>query len=209
MNNLFGRPLVEARAGGRKGGGAALTAEGLRVIQTFHRLEGELARTLRALEPDLAGTGISTTTLIWGFMMQTSARNVLRGTVAAVSEGAVNAEVTLTLSPETALVAVITRDSVGRLGLCPGREAMALIKASFVVLAPVGEAQRTSVRNRIEGTVSRREDGAVNSEITLDIGGGKALTAVITLGSATALGLAAGGRAVALVDAGHVILAVD
>ena len=47
MNNLFGRPLIAAQTGGRRGGGATLTEEGLRLVQTFHRLEAELARALR------------------------------------------------------------------------------------------------------------------------------------------------------------------
>ena len=209
MNNLFGRPLVQGQTGGRRGGGATLTPEGIRLAETFHRLEGELARALRALEPELNETGLSAAGLMWGFFMRTSARNALRGTVTDIVDGAVNAQITLTLSEQTRLTAVITRDSVRDLGLIPGREAMALIKAPFVILAPAGEAHRTSVRNRIEGTVARREDGAVNAEVTLDIGGGKTLTAIITLHSADDLGLAVGQPACALIDASHIILAVD
>lgn len=208
LNNLFGRPLVAAQVGGRRGGGAALTADGLRVIETFHRLEAELARAFTALEPALEGSGVSADTLMWSFLMRTSARNALRCTVTAVVEGEVNAEVTLALSEGSTLISVITRESVRELGLIAGREALALIKSPFVMLAPAGEAGRSSVRNRIEGTVCRREDAPVNSEITLDIGGGKTLTAVITARSADELGLAVGARAVALVDAAHVILAV-
>ncbi|WP_448190464.1 TOBE domain-containing protein [Azospirillum sp. sgz301742] len=209
MNNLFGRPLVAGQTGGKRGGGATLTPEGVRLIETFHRLEGELARAFGALEPDLTGTGVSAANLMWGFFMRTSARNALRGTITAIADGAVNTEVALAVSEGTTLTAVITRDSVRDLGLFPGREATALIKAPFVILAPVDEARRTSVRNRIEGIVARREDGAVNTEITLDIGGGKTLTAIITLHSADELGFAAGQPACALIDASHIILAVD
>lgn len=209
MNNLFGQPLVEARPGGKKGGGARLTAGGLRVIETFHRLEGELARTLDSIDAGLAGSGIAVNSLISGFFMRTSARNALRGRISAVTDGAVNAEVALAVSDTVTLTAIITRDSVRELGLVPGREATALIKSSFLILAPVDEARRTSVRNRIEGTVARREDGAVNTEVSLDIGGGKTLTAIVTRHSADELGLAAGQPAAALVDASHIILAVD
>src|SRR5215469_6318907 len=66
MANLFGRPLLETRAGGRAGGGASLTPTGVRVIQAFRRLEAELARLVRAIEPDLAGTGISPFNLVSG-----------------------------------------------------------------------------------------------------------------------------------------------
>jgi len=209
MNNLFGRPLVGTQAGGRRGGGAVLTPEGVKLVETFHRLEGELARAFQSLEPELDGTGISATSLMWGFFMRTSARNALRGTVTAIADGAVNAEVALAVSDTTTLTAIITRDSVRELGLFPGREATALIKAPFVILAPADEARRTSVRNRIEGTVARREDGAVNTEISLDIGGGKTLVAIITRHSADDLGLPVGAPACALIDASHIILAVD
>ncbi len=208
MNNLFGRPLVEGKTGGRRGGGAALTPAGLGVIETFHRLERDLAKTLAQLAPDLAGAGLTTTDLLQGLLMRTSARNALRGTVTAVAQGGVNAEVTLALTDDTALVATVTRDSVRELGLCPGRPVLALIKSSFVVLAADDPGLRTTARNRIPGTVARREDGEVNAEVTLDIGDGKTLTAVVTRAGADSLALVPGARAVALIDAGHLILAV-
>ncbi len=209
LNNLFGRPVVSGQAGGKRGGGTALTPEGLRMIATFHRLEAELARTFKALEPELSGSGLSPNTLLWSFLMRTSARNALRCTVVAVTEGAVNSEVTLALGEGATLTSIITCASVRELGLCAGREAVALIKSSFVMLAPTGEVGRISVRNRIEGTIILREFGAVNTEMTLDIGGGKTLTAIITMQSADELGLRVGDPAVALIDAAHVILAVD
>src|SRR5919108_360659 len=88
-------------------------------------------------------------------------------------------------------------------------EAVALIKAPFVLVARPDDASRTSARNQICGTLVRREPGGINTELTLDIGGGKTLTAVITSRSAEALGLAVGDRACGLFDAAHVILAVD
>lgn len=209
MNNLFGRPLVGAKTGGRHGGGAHLTADGERVVRMFHRLEGELARALRSIEPDLRDTGVSATDLMWGFMMRTSARNVLRCVVREIEEGAVNAVVTLELTADRSLIAVVTRDSARSLGIIPGKSVMALVKSSFVILAPEGEAGRTTVDNEIAGTIDRREDGPVNTEIILDIGGGKTLTAVITRRSADLLDLVPGKRATALVDAAHVIIAVD
>ena len=66
-----------------------------------------------------------------------------------------------------------------------------------------------SVRNRLDGTVLGRVDGGVNTEIDIDIGGGKTLTSVITRHSADALDLRIGEPVAALFDAGHVILVVD
>lgn len=141
--------------------------------------------------------------------MRTSARNMLKCKVAAVKNGAVNAEVDLDVGDGITLVAIITEGSVANLGVAVGREVYALIKSSFVLLAPDGEVGRTSARNVLRGTVSRRTDGAVNSEVILDIGGGKSIAAIITKESAGSLGLKAGDRACALIKASHIILAVD
>ena len=141
--------------------------------------------------------------------MRTSARNALRGVVEQVSEGAVNSEVTLRVSPKVALTAVITRGSAQDLELRPGREAVALIKSSFVILAPGEESLRTSARNQLVGTVSRHAEGAVNDEVTLELDEGKTLTATITRGSGEVLGFTPGQRVQALIKASHIILAVD
>jgi molybdate transport system regulatory protein len=141
--------------------------------------------------------------------MKTSARNALAGVVAQVTDGAVNAEVILDIGEGRKIVAIVTRESVAYLGLEPGRRAMALIKSSFVILAPGDEPLRTSARNCLRGTVARRDDGAVNSEIVLALGAGKTLTAIVTRESAVSLGLNVGDPAMALIKASHVILAVE
>lgn len=63
-----------------------------------------------------------------------SARNVLTGTVKAVTAGAVNSEVVLTAAGID-ITSIITNDSATRLGLAPGKAASAVIKASNVILA--------------------------------------------------------------------------
>jgi molybdate transport system regulatory protein len=116
--------------------------------------------------------------------------------------------VTLVVAPSVEITSILTRRSVDELDLAVGRPAIALIKSSFVLLAK-GENLRTSARNQIPGRVTAREDGAVNSEVSLDIGGGKTLTATITLESALALEIAVGDAVAALIKAPHVILAVE
>jgi molybdate transport system regulatory protein len=201
LNNLFDSPLVTAAAGGRAGGAAQVTDTGRTVIAAFRTVEAELA-VARARLGDLPASD-----LIWSLGMKTSARNALRGTIARITEGAVSAEVTLRIAEGLEVTAVVTRESVESLGLAEGGAAIALIKSSFVVLAK-GEGLRTSARNQIDGVVQSREDGAVMSEVVLNIGGGKTLAATITHESAEALGLAVGDRLTALVKAPHVILAV-
>jgi len=209
LNNLFDAPLIATRAGGRAGGEAALTPRGRAVVDAFHRVEAEAAAAVARLEAELARSGGEDIGgLFWSLGMRTSARNALRGVVGRVTDGAVNAEVVLEIAPDVRIVAVVSRASVAELGLRPGVPAIALIKASFVTLA-VGEGLRTSARNQLAGVVSRREDGAVNSEISLDLAAGKALTAIVTRESAEALDLKVGDAATALIKAPHVILAVE
>ncbi len=67
--------------------------------------------------------------------MKISAQNVLKGVVHSVERGAVNAVVTLELPGGATVVSVITLRAADALGLAPGREAYAVIKASNVMLA--------------------------------------------------------------------------
>lgn len=67
--------------------------------------------------------------------MEISARNVLKGKVKRVVRGAVNSEVTLELTRDIDIVAIITNSSVDRLKLEEGERAFAVIKASNVMIA--------------------------------------------------------------------------
>ncbi|QMI47031.1 TOBE domain-containing protein [Burkholderia sp. MBR-1] len=73
-----------------------------------------------------------------GAISKISARNQLHGTVDAIAAGPVNSEVTLALDGGGTLTAVITNESVGALQLEAGRRAIALFKASSVILAVTG-----------------------------------------------------------------------
>lgn len=67
--------------------------------------------------------------------MKVSTRNTLKGTVKKVDLGAVNAEITLEISPGIEVVSIITKSSAERLNLTEGKEAYALIKATDVAVA--------------------------------------------------------------------------
>lgn len=67
--------------------------------------------------------------------MEISARNVLTGTVKKVTHGAVNSEVISELPDGTEIVSIITKSSAESLGLTPGKEAHAVIKARNVMIA--------------------------------------------------------------------------
>ena len=59
MNRCFRSPLVEAEAGGKRGGGARLTPDGRDVIERYRRIVRNAARAgaadIRALTRKLAG----------------------------------------------------------------------------------------------------------------------------------------------------------
>ncbi len=210
LNNLFLKPLVRARAGGRSGGAASLTAEGAATLRTLRHVQAEITLAMRRLERRLADDPDAGAVFNpWSLIMRTSARNALRGQVKSVTDGAVNAEVVVDIGQGLEIVAIITRHSVEDLGLATGSEVVALIKASFPILVAGDAPIRASARNRLPGTIVSLDDGAVNSEVALELADGKTLIATITRGSVENLGLKVGDRATALVKASHVILAVE
>ncbi|ANI16352.1 MULTISPECIES: TOBE domain-containing protein [Pseudomonas] len=140
--------------------------------------------------------------------MKVSARNVFRGKVKQLRNGAVNAEVVVQLPGGNDLVAIVTEESVKSLGLAQGKDVVALVKAPWVMLMTDAEGIRLSARNCLAGTVKSVADGAVNAEVVLDLGGGSEVVAVVTRDAVAELGLAAGVKATAVIKASHVILGV-
>ena len=212
MNNLAGTTLVVRATGGKGGGGTTLTAQALRLIDTYRAIEREHRAFL-----ERAGAAIEGFAQDWRLIgrigMKTSARNQLFGTVSKVTSGSVNDEVELTLSGGQSIVAVLTHESTTSLGLKEGVEAFALVKASWVMLM-VDEGtdsavrMRISARNQLRGKVSSVTPGAVNAEVSLALDDATTVTAVITNESVTTLGLVQGQAAIAAFKASSVILGV-
>jgi molybdopterin-binding protein len=67
--------------------------------------------------------------------MRISARNVFKGKVVRIVEGAVNSEVTIQTKSGEEIVSIITRESVINLGLVVGKDVYAVVKASNVLVA--------------------------------------------------------------------------
>jgi molybdopterin-binding protein len=67
--------------------------------------------------------------------MKISARNVLKGTVKEIVDGAVNSEIVVELPCGQEIVSVVTKTSAHNLGLAKGKSVCAVIKASSVMLA--------------------------------------------------------------------------
>jgi molybdopterin-binding protein len=67
--------------------------------------------------------------------MKLSARNTLKGKVVEVKDGVVTTIVTIDIGGGNQVVSSITTDSAKNLDLAPGKDVVAIIKASNVILA--------------------------------------------------------------------------
>jgi len=141
--------------------------------------------------------------------MRTSARNQFEGEVVELKHGAVNDEVTLRTQDGLEIVAVITHGSATSLGLAEGKPAIALVKASSIMVMVDVKSSQVSARNCIAGTVSAVTKGAVNSEVEIAAPKGAQIAAIITNESVDRLGLAAGKSATAIFKASSVIVGVE
>ena len=207
MNNLAGEPLVERASGGKGGGGTRLTQRGLQLVENFRIIEREHQQFVQQLSRQAEGIA-DDLLLIRRMNMKTSARNQFLGTVARVKHGAVNDEIEMALAGGQKIVAIVTHESTEELGLAPGAQAFALVKASSIILVTGDEKAKFSARNRMSGTVARVQPGAVNTEVVLDLGAGGTLAAIITNESCITLGLAAGSKAAGIFKASSVILGI-
>jgi molybdopterin-binding protein len=68
---------------------------------------------------------------------------------------------------------------------------------------------KISARNILKGKVKKVEQGAVNTEVTIELSGGAEITSIITRASAERLALKVGGSAYAVIKASDVMVGVD
>lgn len=108
INNLLPSPAFVTKAGGRSGGGAEVTPEGRRLIATFHRLEERMSRISSLIAEE--GLEDQDDFLLWSVGVKISARNVFQTEVVWVKKWPVDVEVTLRVSPETTIHAIVTND---------------------------------------------------------------------------------------------------
>ena len=66
--------------------------------------------------------------------MKLSARNQLKGTIVEIQEGAVNAIVKINVGNDNIITADITVQAVKELGLAVGKEAVAVIKSTSIMV---------------------------------------------------------------------------
>ena len=120
---------------------------------------------------------------------KTSARNRFFGKVTTVERGDIQSLVRLVTPAGHALVAVITNDSVDRLGLTAGRLLTAEVKAPWVVLTRSDGQPASSAENQFHGAITGIRRGRVSSEIAVRIDESTELCAIVSTRGWRQLGL--------------------
>jgi molybdate transport system regulatory protein len=206
--NLSHEPLLATVSGGARGGGTRLTEPARALLAAWRGVQAEHVRFLRAQEQGLAANP-ALHGLLRRMSMKTSARNQFAGIVSSLSLGPVSAEVGIRLKSGEEITATMTTAAARRLKLEEGKEALALVKASAIVLVTDFAGWQLSTRNQLEGTVSRIEAGAVSSLVVLTLPGGATITASVTHEGAEALDLKVGTPATAVFKAYAVMVAAQ
>ncbi len=204
INNLSLQPVVSRSTGGSRGGGSILTAYGEKMLHGFKQLQEQHKVFLENLNQQLSSLD-DVSNFMKNTLLQTSARNQFLGTISAIDIGAVNSEVLIRFSEEQQIVAMVTEQSRQDMKLAVGVGIIAMIKASSVTLA-LGDDLQVSARNVLKGKVSKLDGGAVNTDVSIELAGGKTLSAMITNRSADQLALVEDMPISALFKASSVIL---
>lgn len=132
--NHFTGNVTEVKAGAVNDEITLRTSEGLDIVAIItHGSAASLG--LAAGKPAFALVKASSViVMVDANSSQVSARNCLTGTIASVTKGAVNSEVIISAAGGAQIAAIVTNDSVDRLGLASGNTASAIFKASSVIV---------------------------------------------------------------------------
>ena len=139
--------------------------------------------------------------------MKVTTRNILEGVVTSVKRGVVNDEIEIDLKGGLKVSAIVTCKSTETLGLCPGREILAMVKGVNVLLARDLEGYVLSSRNMLPGKVTGIKKGQIMASVSVELSNGDRLTSVCTVDSLDEAGIVEGVSVQAAIKAPHVILA--
>ena len=178
LEDAFGS-LVERQRGGADGGGSRLTSGARTLLARFDRLRAAVSGTAAVPETVLDGRVVGRDGEVG--MIGTDA-----GTVRAllVDDGPTGGPSATEAPPD----------------IDPGARVQVSVRADAVTIhdpadAPPGGA--TSARNRFSGTVERVDPGEAIARVSVDVGAGDPLRALVTEDSSERLGLEAGTAIVA------------
>jgi molybdate transport system regulatory protein len=210
INNLSEKPLFIRSTGGKSGGGTTLTEEGRQVIRKYRIIQQEHEKFLANLGDKMVDVDISG---LYKFLqrssMKVSARNIFMGRVIKITKGEVKSEVTLALHGGDRINAMITNESVASLGLYEGGYAYAIVKASSVIIGPGQQEIKVGISNKLPGRIVNLTEGAVTTELDVELSGGNMISVVIPNECSRNLELKVGAQVCAMFNAASVILGTD
>ena len=138
--------------------------------------------------------------------MKLSARNQFAGQVVRVQEGIVNGIVTLDFNGGT-ISGTISLAAIKELGLAEGKKAVAIVKATEVMIG-LGE-MKLSARNQFPGVITQINEGGVNNIVTVELASGIKVSATISKNAVDELGLTVVKNATGVIKATSVMFAVE
>ena len=139
--------------------------------------------------------------------MKTSSRNAYVGKITAIILGGLNDEVELSLATGEKIYGQLAHASSDRLGLAVGKEAMALVKATEILLVNDNDDYEVCCRNQFTGKVLKLVRGFVNDEVILQTPSGFELSATVSLEGLNRLRVERGATVTAAFKSSNVIIA--
>lgn len=140
---------------------------------------------------------------------RTSVRNQLLGTVISIKPRMYHGEVTLQLKGGEQLLAILTLESIKKLGLTENSETHILIRASHLIIVKAGAKLKFSAANHLCGTVVSFNPSRLSAEIVLQLKGGDTLRTVVPQAAIQDLGIQIGETVCGVFKATNVILATE
>ncbi|HEK25188.1 MAG TPA: LysR family transcriptional regulator [Hydrogenobaculum sp.] len=206
INNLAEEPVVYTRTGGKDGGQTVLTPYGKRLLKHYEHIQEEYQKFLELLKEE----ELESLYFIKRLDMKLSARNQLLGKVSSVERGQTVSEVVISIRNGATVKSVITTEAVDSLDLKPGKDVVAIIKSSDVMLGVGKEVEKLplSVRNILKGTVKQVVESDVNSMVKVDIGAELTISSVITTESLKELGIKEESSVYVIIKASNVMIYV-
>ena len=139
--------------------------------------------------------------------MKSSSRNAYMGKIASVITGGLNDEVELVLETGDKVYGQLSHASAERMGLAVGSEAMALVKATEILLID-GDDYEVCCRNQFTGKVLKLVRGFVNGEVIIQTPSGLELNATVSLEGINRLRVERGATVTAMFKSSNVMIAV-
>ncbi len=140
--------------------------------------------------------------------MNTSSRNAYPGKITSLIPGALTDEVEISLESGEKIYGQVSRTSSQKLDLSEGKDAVALVKATEILLMADDGEYEVSCRNQFTGKVVKLVRGFVNGEVLIQTPSGLEINATVTLEGVNRLRLERGCTVVAMFKSANVLVAV-